>query len=142
MACTEGSRQLILWLVRRESAHLMKRSFLGITCLFLTLSAVAVAAPRSWDAASAASEAERDFAARRVQFYWHGTRGSYPVGVPEEHFQLARRYPQRDAGVGCIVEDAALRARQKGFAERYNAKMLSFILQKRGATREMVARNV
>jgi hypothetical protein len=94
-------------------------------------SGVGVAAPRPWDATTAASEAERDFAAHRVQFYWNGTRGSYPVGVPPEHFALARKYRLRDAGIGCIVEDSGLRARQKRFAERYNSKMLSFLLQNR-----------
>ena len=81
-----------------------------------------------WDTSHAEADAERDFVAHRVQFYWHGTRGSYPVGVPQEHLELARRYPHRDGGIGCNVTDSALRARQKRFAERYNAKMLSFVL--------------
>jgi len=92
---------------------------------------MAVGAPRTWDASQAASEAQRDFLAHRVQFYWHGTRGSYPVGVAPEHLALARTFPHRDAGIGCIVDDSTLRARQKRFAERYNAKMLSFVLKSR-----------
>jgi hypothetical protein len=90
-----------------------------------------LAASSRWAASHAEADATRDFLAHRVQFYWHGTRGSYPIGVPREHFELARRYPHRDAGIGCIVDDSALRAQQKRFAERYNAKMLSFVLQKR-----------
>ena len=109
----------------------MKRALLSIGCLMFIAGSIAVAAPRSWDASAAAGEAQRDFSARRVQFYWHGGRGSYPVGVPHEHLELARRYPKQDAGVGCIVDDLSLRVRQKRFAERYNAKMLSFVLQKR-----------
>jgi hypothetical protein len=108
----------------------MRSTFLGIA-FAVAFAASGFAASSRWDASLAESDAERDFAARRVQFYWHGTRGSYPVGVPQEHLELARRYPHRDAGIGCIVDDSALRARQKRFAERYNAKMLSFVLRKR-----------
>ncbi len=109
----------------------MKPAVLAAVCLFFSFADMAVGAPRGWDASQAASEAQRDFLAHRVQFYWHGTRGSYPVGVAPKHLALARTFPRRDAGIGCIVDDWALRARQKRFAERYNAKMLSFVLKSR-----------
>lgn len=107
----------------------MTRTFLKIS-LVVAFAASGLGASGRWDASHAEIDAKRDFVAHRVQFYWHGTRGSYPVGVPQEHFELARRYPHGDAGIGCAVDDSALRARQKRFAERYNAKMLSLVLQK------------
>jgi hypothetical protein len=119
-----------LVLVRRENRHPVTRTFLEIA-LVVAFAASGFGASGRWDASRAEADAERDFVARHLQFYWHGTRASYPVGVPREHFELARRYPHRDAGIGCSVDDSALRARQKRFAERYNAKMLSLVLQKR-----------
>jgi hypothetical protein len=107
----------------------MTRTLLSIAVV-VAFAASGLGASGRWDLSHAEADAERDFVARRIQFYWHGTRGSYPVGVPQEHFDLARSYPHVDAGIGCVVDDSALRARQKRFAERYNAKMLTFVLHK------------
>lgn len=78
----------------------------------------------SWNPADAAKDAEKDIKAQRVQFYWSGSVGVYPVGVP---FEFAIRYPKAEAGVGCVTNDIPLREKQEKYARLYNEKMYDFV---------------
>jgi hypothetical protein len=96
--------------------------------LALTLAAgVCIAADPTWNPADAVKEAEQDIRSGRIKFYWAGSVGVGPVGVPME---LAKKYPRADAGVGCVTNDVPLRERQEEYARRYNAKIYAYVTQK------------
>jgi|SRR5690242_7726644 len=78
----------------------------------------------SWNPADAPKDAEKDIAAKRVQFYWSGSIAVFPVGVP---FEFAKQYPRADAGVGCVTNDIPLREKQEKYARAYNEKMYDFV---------------
>jgi hypothetical protein len=63
-----------------------------------------------------------------IKFYWAGSVGSRPVGVP---FEVAKNYPKANAGIGCVTNDIPLRERQEEYARRYNEKIYAYITQKR-----------
>jgi hypothetical protein len=86
-----------------------------------------VASEPSWNPADAVKEAEQDIRTGHIKFYWSGSIASRPVGVPIE---VAKKYPQANAGIGCVTNDIPLRERQEEYARRYNAKILSYITQK------------
>ena len=88
---------------------------------------VCIAADPTWNPADAAKEAEQDIRAGHIKFYWAGSVGVRPVGVP---FEVAKKYPRADAGVGCVTNDIPLRERQEEYARRYNEKILAYITQK------------
>src|ERR1043166_857199 len=85
------------------------------------------ATEQTWNPADAAKEAEQDIRSGHIKFYWAGSVGVGPVGVPME---LAKKYPRVDAGVGCVTNDIPLRERQKKYARRYNAKIYAYVTQK------------
>ena len=68
--------------------------------------ACCVAAEPTWNPADAVKEAEQDIRAGHIKFYWAGSIGVGPVGVPME---VAKKYPRADAGVGCVTNDIPLR---------------------------------
>ena len=78
----------------------------------------------SWNPADAAKDAEKDIKANKIQFYWSGSAGIYPVGVP---FEFAMQYPKAEAGVGCVTNDIPLRKKQEKYARAYNEKMYDFV---------------
>jgi len=86
-----------------------------------------VAADPTWNPADAVKEAEQDIHAGHIKFYWAGSVGVGPVGVPIE---VAKKYPRADAGVGCVTNDVPLRERQEEYARRYNAKIYAYITQR------------
>src|SRR5215468_5910743 len=86
-----------------------------------------VAAEPTWNPADAVKEAEQDIRSGHIKFYWAGSVGVGPVGVPME---VAKKYPRADAGVGCVTNDIPLRERQEEYARRYNAKIYAYISQK------------
>jgi hypothetical protein len=86
-----------------------------------------IAADPTWNPADAAKEAEQDIRSGHIKFYWAGSIGVRPVGVP---FEVAKKYPRADAGVGCVTNDIPLRERQEEYARRYNEKILVYITQK------------
>jgi len=86
-----------------------------------------VAAEPSWNPADAVKEAEQDIRTGHIKFYWAGSIGVSPVGVPME---VAKKYPRADAGVGCVTNDIPLRERQEEYASRYNEKIYAYISQK------------
>jgi hypothetical protein len=86
------------------------------------------AADPTWNPADATKEAERDIRSGHIKFYWAGSVGVGPVGVPME---LAKKYPRVDAGVGCVTNDIPFRERQEEYARRYNEKIYAYITQKR-----------
>jgi hypothetical protein len=43
--------------------------------------------------------------------------------------EVAKKYPQTNAGIGCVTNDIPLRERQEEYARRYNAKILAYITQ-------------
>jgi hypothetical protein len=97
---------------------------------FLVLTVLAgccVAAEPTWNPADAVKEAEQDIRSGHIKFYWAGSVGVGPVGVPME---LAKKYPRADAGVGCVTNDIPLRERQEEYARRYNAKIYAYVTQK------------
>ena len=85
------------------------------------------AADPTWNPADAAKEAEKDIRSGHIKFYWAGSVGVGPVGVPME---IAKEYPRVDAGVGCVTNDIPLRERQEEYARRYNAKIYAYVTQK------------
>ena len=98
------------------------RRFLIVVGLAVTSTCV-VAEP-SWNPADAAKDAEKDIKAQHIQFYWSGSIGEFPVGVP---FEFAKQYPKADAGVGCVTSDIPLRKKQEKYARVYNEKMYDFV---------------
>ena len=86
-----------------------------------------IAADPTWNPADAAKEAEQDIRSGHIKFYWAGSVGVRPVGVPCE---VAKKYPRVDAGVGCVTNDIPLRERQEEYARRYNEKMFAYVSQK------------
>ena len=88
---------------------------------------VCIAADPTWNPADAVKEAEQDIRAGNIKFYWAGSVGVRPVGVP---FEVAKKYPRADAGVGCVTNDIPLRERQEEYARRYNEKIYAYISQK------------
>ena len=86
-----------------------------------------IAADPTWNPADAAKEAEQDIRSGHIKFYWAGSVGVGPVGVPME---VAKKYPRVDAGVGCVTSDIPLRERQEEYARRYNEKIYAYVTQK------------
>jgi hypothetical protein len=89
--------------------------------------ACCVAAEPTWNPADAAKEAEQDIRTGHIKFYWSGSIGVRPVGVPIE---VAKKYPRADAGIGCVTNDIPLRERQEEYARQYNEKIFAYISQK------------
>jgi hypothetical protein len=83
-----------------------------------------VAADPSWNPADAVKEAEQDIRSGHIKFYWAGSIAVRPVGVP---FEVAKKYPRADAGVGCVTNDIPLRERQEEYARRYNEKIYAYV---------------
>ena len=88
---------------------------------------VCIAADPTWNPADAVKEAEQDIRTGHIKFYWAGSIASRPVGVPIE---VAKKYPQANAGIGCVTNDIPLRERQEEYARRYNEKMFAYVSQK------------
>ena len=86
-----------------------------------------VGADPTWNPADAVKEAEQDIRSGHIKFYWAGSVGVGPVGVPME---IAKKYPRVDAVVGCVTNDIPLRERQEEYARRYNAKIYAYVTQK------------
>jgi len=91
------------------------------------LAVVCIAADPTWNPADAVKEAEQDIRSGHIKFYWAGSVGVGPVGVPIE---VAKRYPRADAGIGCVTNDVPLREQQEEYARRYNEKIYAYITQK------------
>ena len=83
-----------------------------------------IAAEPTWNPADAVKEAEQDIRAGHIKFYWAGSIASRPVGVP---FEVAKKYPKANAGIGCVTNDIPLRERQEEYARRYNEKIYAYI---------------
>ncbi len=86
-----------------------------------------LAADPTWNPDNAVKEAEQDIRLGHIKFYWAGSIAVRPVGVP---FEVAKKYPRADAGVGCVTSDIPLRERQEEYAPRYNEKMFAYVSQK------------
>jgi len=100
-----------------------------IVCILISaLAAVCcVAAEPTWNPADAAKEAEQDIRSGHIKFYWAGSIASRPVSAPIE---VVKKYPQANAGIGCVTNDIPLRERQEEYARRYNEKIYAYIAQK------------
>ncbi len=88
---------------------------------------VCIAADPTWNPADAVKEAEQDIRSGHIKFYWAGSVGVGPVGVP---FEVAKNYPKANAGIGCVSNDIPLRERQEEYARRYNEKIYAYVTQK------------
>ena len=99
---------------------------LRVLAIFL-LAGHCIAADPTWNPADAAKEAEQDIRSGHLKFYWAGSVGSRPVGVP---FEVAKNYPKANAGIGCVTNDIPLRERQEEYARRYNEKIYAYVIQK------------
>jgi hypothetical protein len=97
------------------------------TLIFVLLAGFCVTAEPAWNPADAVKEAEQDIRTGHIKFYWAGSIASMPVGVPIE---VAKKYPQANAGIGCVTNDIPLRERQEEYARRYNEKIYAYITQK------------
>ena len=96
--------------------------------LILALAAgCCVAAEPTWNPADAVKEAEQDIRSGHIKFYWAGSIASRPVGVP---IKVTKKYPQANAGIGCVTNDIPLRERQEEYARRYNEKIYACGTQK------------
>jgi len=99
-----------------------------LSVLALALAAgFCVAAEPIWNPADAVKEAEQDIRTGHIKFYWSGSIASMPVGVPIE---VAKKYPQANAGIGGVTNDIPFRKRQEEYARRYNEKMFACVSQK------------
>jgi len=98
--------------------HVLGSALVVVCCL---------AAEPTWNPGDAAKEAEQDIRSGHIKFYWAGSIGVRPVGVP---FEVAKKYPQANAGIGCVANDIPLRERQEEYARRYNEKMFAYVSQK------------
>jgi len=87
-----------------------------------------LAAEPTWNPADAVKEAGQDIRLGHIKFYWAGSIASRPAGVPIE---VAKKYPQANAGIGCVTSDIPLRERQEEYARRYNDKIYAYVTQKR-----------
>jgi hypothetical protein len=96
----------------------------------LLCTSVASARPKEWSEREAIAEAKHDIRVHKIKFYWHGGYASMPVGLSAKYAHIAASYPHADGGIGCIVDDRALRERQRKYSETYNRLMLSYVLQK------------
>ena len=94
--------------------------------MFVLLAGYFFAADPTWNPADATKEAEQDIRSGHIKFYWSGSIGVRPIGVPIE---AAKKYPRVDAGVGCVTNDIPLRERQEEYARRYNEKIYAYITQ-------------
>ena len=92
--------------------------------VLLLTAACCIAAEPTWNPADAVKEAEQDIRTGHIKFYWAGSITSRPVGVP---FDVAKKYPQANAGIGCVTNDIPLRERQEEYARRYNEKIYAYI---------------
>lgn len=108
----------------------VKTAFVSFVLVLLAASN-GFTAPRTWSEQEATAEVERDISPHKIKFYWHGGFASMPVGVPPQHYKLVGRYPHADGGIGCIVDDSALRGRQRRYSEIYNKRMLNYLLKRR-----------
>jgi hypothetical protein len=97
------------------------------TSVLPLIAAFCIAAAPNWNPADAVKEAEQDIRTGHIKFYWSGSIASFPPGVP---FEVAKKYPKADAGIGCVTNDIPLRERQQEYARRYNEKMFAYISQK------------
>ena len=95
--------------------------------IFVVLANLCNAADPTWNPADAVKEAEQDIRSGHIKFYWAGSIASRPVGVP---FEVAKNYPQANAGVGCVTNDISFRQRQEEYARRYNEKIFAYISHK------------
>ena len=95
--------------------------------MLVLISGFCIAADPTWNPSDAVKEAEQDIRSGHIKFYWAGSVGVGPVGVPME---IAKKYPRADAGVGCVTNDIPLRERQEEYARRYNEKIYAYITQK------------
>ena len=101
-----------------------------ISCVLgsVIVAVLCIAADPSWNPADAVKEAEQDIRSGHIKFYWAGSIASMPVGVPIE---VAKKYPQANAGIGCVTNDIPLPERQQEYARRYNEKIYAYISHKR-----------
>jgi hypothetical protein len=97
------------------------------TLIFVLLAGFCGAAEPTWNPADAVKEAEQDIRSGHIKFYWAGSIASRPVGVP---FEVAKKYPKANAGIGCVTNDVPLRERQEEYAQRYNEKIYAYISRK------------
>ena len=95
--------------------------------IFALAAGFCIAAEPTWNPADAVKEAEQDIRAGHIKFYWSGSIASMPFGVP---FEVAKKYPKADAGVGCVTNDMPFRERQEEYARRYNEKIFAYVTQK------------
>lgn len=102
----------------------MKRLY---TLILVLLAGFRLAAEPTWNPANAVKEAEQDIRSGHIKFYWAGSVGVGPVGVPME---VAKKYPRVDAGVGCVTNDIPLRERQEEYARLYNQKIYAYVTQR------------
>jgi len=113
---------------RRELILLLPSDMKSLRILALALAAgFCIAAEPTWNPADAVKEADQDIRSGHIKFYWAGSIAVRPVGVP---FEVAKKYPRADAGVGCVTNDIPLRERQEEYARRYNEKMFAYVSQK------------
>jgi len=114
---------------RRELILLLPSDMKSLRILALALAAgFCIAAEPTWNPADAVKEADQDIRSGHIKFYWAGSIAVRPVGVP---FEVAKKYPRADAGVGCVTNDIPLRERQEEYARRYNEKIYAYVTQKR-----------
>jgi hypothetical protein len=111
------------WLYLISLSHMKILSFLVLALV----AGSCIGAEPTWNPADAVKEAEQDIRTGHIKFYWAGSIASRPIGVPIE---VAKKYPQANAGIGCVTNDIPLRERQEEYARRYNEKMFAYVSQK------------
>jgi len=73
-----------------------------------------------WQPDKAVAEAQHDLVAGTLKVYICGTRAASAPGISQEQQSIVKSWPNADAGIGCLIEDADLRQAQAEYARRYN----------------------
>jgi hypothetical protein len=81
---------------------------------------------QTWNPSRAASDPERDIAARNIRFAYIGGRASYPPGLPDDSGKIVRRYPILEVGDQGCEQDSGLDIREE-YASRYNKRMWQYV---------------
>jgi hypothetical protein len=90
--------------------------------LFCFSGCASFAALQQWSPSRASSDAEHDIAASNFRFAYVGGRASHAPGLPEDAFQVIRRYPRLPIGPQGCDQDNSFDIRAE-YARRYNVRM-------------------
>ena len=104
----------------------MSRIRLFLPLVFCLCGCSYVGALWTWNPARAASDADHDIAAGKIQFVYIGGLASHAPGLPSGSYDVISRYPRLMIGPqGCNQDNGSgVRA---NYAWKYNARMWAYV---------------